>query len=129
VDWFLRWNDDGHREIKVSPLCGKATGEGEATCLLIADHPGKCDHGCEENDGGTDWTLIYAHEEDEGWAWQLHQGNRLLDVTDEFAEDQVQEAQAWAAEGMSLAWELKVLSWARSESVPAGWLATVEDET
>ena len=130
VNWWLRWSEDGHREIKVEPVCGKPTESAEdSTCLLITGHPGKCDDGyVEEGDDGSGWTLAYAHDDEVGWLWELREGGRLLHDTDLFSRDQYEQAMALAAEHMLDLWDVKVLSWKRDESAPDRWLAAVQEE-
>jgi hypothetical protein len=41
VLWWLRWDDHGHRELRIAPGCRKIVVD--ETCLLIEGHPGACD--------------------------------------------------------------------------------------
>lgn len=44
VLWWLIWNDDGMREIRIAPGCKRTVRTD--TCMLIWDHPGKCSEDC-----------------------------------------------------------------------------------
>ncbi|NUQ96153.1 MAG: hypothetical protein HOY79_06170 [Streptomyces sp.] len=39
--WWLLWDDEGRRELRIAPGCQKVVVSD--TCLLIEDHPGTCD--------------------------------------------------------------------------------------
>ncbi|WP_433855170.1 hypothetical protein [Streptomyces kronopolitis] len=41
VLWWLLWDDEGRRELRISPGCQKVVVSD--ACLLIEDHPGTCD--------------------------------------------------------------------------------------
>lgn len=45
TSWWLRWSDEGHREIRVEPPCGGA--HEDLSCLLVLNHPGGCEWGDE----------------------------------------------------------------------------------
>lgn len=123
--WWLRWSDDGHREIKVEPFCRRPGGDD--LCLLVVDHPGECEVSGED-DGGDAWNLVYSLDGEDGWSWELRQGNRLLHFTDELSREQGKEAQEWAA-AMLLEFEEAVVSgWTPNKDVPDYWTARLAHE-
>lgn len=77
-----------------------------------------------EDDGGDGWTLVYGQDED-GWAWELYEGNRLLDANDELSREQITEAQAWGAESMLL-WDVTAAGWTTDND---RWTAKINGET
>lgn len=127
VSWWLRWGADGQRELKVEAPCLKLDGE-EASCLLVADHPGKCDDGVEDEEGdGTGWTLAYVHDEAYGWLWELHENGKLLHDTDDFSRTQTSEVQEWAAEMMLDMWGTSVIDWEPGDKGSERWRAKVAE--
>ena len=41
VLWWLFWDDEGHRELRIAPECSKLVVT--EACLLVKGHPGACD--------------------------------------------------------------------------------------
>lgn len=120
--WWLRWNEDGYREIRVEPFCRKP--DEDDLCLLVVDHPGECEISSEDGDGD-EWNLVYCPDGEDGWSWELRQGNRLLHFTDELSREQGKEAQEWAAVMLLEFEEITVSGWMPNEGVPDCWTAGI----